>query len=410
LAGFLALVAVALLGGSGLWRDASTSWLQVAPPAQAAVPETPPLPPQRFETLVGRLGRGRTLAHGLLDMGLGGPEVTEVVGALTSIFPFNRARMGDQIRVIRAGDGRLERVAYRQGATDEWLAQRLPDGTLYGEKRLVELRTEMARVKVDITSSLYESLQTAGEDPVLAVAASDVLAWDVDFYQDVRNGDAMTLLVEKIFADGRLVRYGEVLAARYRGETVGEKRLFRYTDPNGQTSYYGEDGESARRGFLKSPLKYSSITSRYGSRRHPVLQYVRAHQGVDYGAPTGTPIWAVGDGTVTQAGWNGGCGRSVTLRHRNGLSTLYCHLSGLASAIQTGARVVQKQVIGFVGATGLATGPHLHYAIMRNGQYMNPLSLQLPREAPVAAEHREDFDRQIAPLVSQLDAEPVALR
>ncbi|HEX9287979.1 MAG TPA: M23 family metallopeptidase, partial [Anaeromyxobacteraceae bacterium] len=139
---------------------------------------------------------------------------------------------------------------------------------------------------------------------------------------------------------------------------------------------------------------------------HPVLGYVKAHQGVDYGAPVGTPVWAVGDGTVAQAGWNGGCGKSVTLRHRNGFDTVYCHLS--AVAVHAGSRVMQKQVIGAVGQTGLATGPHLHYAVRRGGGFVNPLSLKVPREAPVAPEHRADFQAKVAPLRSRLDGAPIA--
>jgi murein DD-endopeptidase MepM/ murein hydrolase activator NlpD len=271
----------------------------------------------------------------------------------------------------------------------------------------VELTTEVARVGVTIQSSLYESLQKGGEDPNLAVLAADVLAWDVDFYQDVRTGDRMKMVVEKVFADGKLVRYGEVLAAEYDGAATGRKRLFRYTDPDGQTSYFDDDGASARRGFLKSPLKYAHITSKFGNRRHPVLGYNRAHEGIDYGAPTGTPVWAVGDGTVRQAGWNGGCGKMVAVRHRNGLETVYCHLSSVA--VSAGKPVGQKQIIGYVGATGLATGPHLHYAVRRGGAFINPLQLKIPRDAPVPPRWLEDFRAKISPLRDRLDADSVAV-
>ena len=148
------------------------------------------------------------------------------------------------------------------------------------------------------------------------------------------------------------------------------------------------------------------LPSGFGRRVHPVLGYVKAHQGVDYGAPTGTPVWAVGDGTVSRSGWNGGCGRSVTLHHRNGLDTVYCHLS--AVAVHHGAHVSQKQVIGMVGQTGLATGPHLHYAVKRGGAFVNPLHLKVPREAPLAREQRADFEVKVAPLRAKLDASPVA--
>jgi murein DD-endopeptidase MepM/ murein hydrolase activator NlpD len=331
-----------------------------------------------------------------------------VVAALAGSFPFNRSRPGDQLRVERRrGETALHRLSYRQGPADEWIVERLPDGTLRGQKRPVELATELAQVAVRVEGSLWASLERAGELPELAVLASDVLAWDVDFYLDVRGGDVLKVMVEKVFADGKLLRYGGVLAAEYAGAASGTKRLFRYTDPDGQTSYYDEVGQSARRGFLKSPLKLARVTSGFGSRVHPLLGYQKAHEGVDYGAPTGTPVWAVGDGKVEQSGWNGGCGKSVTLRHRNGLETVYCHLS--AVAVSAGRPVSQKQVIGYVGATGLATGPHLHYAVRKGGSFVNPLKLRIPRDAPVPERYLEAYRQAIAPLRARLDGIQIAV-
>jgi murein DD-endopeptidase MepM/ murein hydrolase activator NlpD len=374
-------------------------------PAASAIA---PVPPERFTAVTARLARNQTLAQALFKLDVDGAEVRAVVEALKGLFPFNRARPGDQLRLERRdGERAVHRFSYRQGVADEWTVERLPDGTLRGTKRPVQLTTEVARVAVTIESSLYETLQKSGEDPNLAVLAADVLAWDVDFYQDVRGGDRMSMIVEKVFADGKLLRYGEVLAAEYDGAATGPKRLFRYAAPDGVTSYFDENGQSARRGFLKSPLKYANITSRYGNRRHPVLGYNRAHEGVDYGAPTGTPIWAVGDGQVRLAGWNGGCGKTVILRHRNGYETVYCHLSGFA--VSAGKPVAQKQVIGYVGATGLATGPHLHYAVKRGGRFMNPLQLKVPREAPIPEKWLPDFQEKIAPLRAKLEGEIAAL-
>jgi murein DD-endopeptidase MepM/ murein hydrolase activator NlpD len=352
-----------------------------------------------------RLGRNQTLSQALTALHLQPGQVQGIVEALKDKFPFHRARPGDQLRVERA-EGELKRFTYRQSAADEWVVAPADGGELRGEKRAVTLTTEVARVDVEIRGSIWESLQRAGEDSTLAVLASDVLAWDVDFYQDVRAGDRFKVLVEKTYADGKLLRYGEIIAAEYSGEVTGRKRLFRYVDRDGHASYFDDAGSSARRGFLRSPLKYAHITSKFGGRVHPILGYQKTHQGVDYGAPTGTPVWAVGDATVVQAGWNGGCGKSVTLRHRNGFDTVYCHLS--AVAVHPGARVTQKQLIGTVGQTGLATGPHLHYAVKRGGAYVNPLNLKVPREAPVAPEHRADFDAKVAPLRAKLEAAPVA--
>ena len=435
LAGFLAAVGLAAAGAVGVLRlvpapeprsqlmarleptPPPASSLEPAAPAPAASSEaaaTTPTPPasaapaERLVAVTARLARNQTLAQALVKMQVPIAEVNAIVGALTGLFPFNRSRPGDQLRVERReGEDAVHRFNLRQGPADEWIVERADDGTLRARKRPVELTTEVARVEVKVESSLWNSLERAGEAPELAVLASDVLAWDVDFYLDVRAGDRLRVVVQKILADGKLLRYGEVLAAEYDGSAAGEKRLFRYTDPAGQTSYFDEAGQSARRGFLKSPLKLARITSGFGSRLHPLLGYQRAHEGVDYGAPVGTPVWAVGDGVVRQAGWNGECGKSVTLRHRNGYETVYCHLSSVS--VSAGKGVTQKQIIGTVGATGLATGPHLHYAVKKAGAFVNPLKLQIPREAPVAAEWLEDFRQKVAPLRASLEGLPVAV-
>jgi murein DD-endopeptidase MepM/ murein hydrolase activator NlpD len=419
LAGFLAAVGLAAAGAIGLFRlmpapePASRLVAVLAPVPPPAVAPTPapvaPIaPPERFVSVTTRLARNQTLAQALVRMQLPMVEVNGIVGALTGLFPFNRSRPGDQLRVERRdGEEAVHRFSLRQGPADEWIVERGEDGAMRAQKRPVELTTEVARVEVRIEGSLWSSLEKAGEAPELAVLASDVLAWDVDFYLDVRAGDRLRVVVQKIMLDGKLFRYGDVLATEYDGAAAGEKRLFRYADPEGQTSYYDENGQSARRGFLKSPLKLARVTSGFGNRVHPLLGYQRAHQGVDYGAPVGTPVWAVGDGTVRQAGWNGECGKSVTIRHRNGLETVYCHLSSVA--VSAGKPVSQKQLIGTVGATGMATGPHLHYAVRKDGTFVNPLKLQVPRDAPVPAGYLDDFREKIAPLRAHLEGQPVAV-
>jgi murein DD-endopeptidase MepM/ murein hydrolase activator NlpD len=408
--GFVLILAIAAAGASGRLRAVPPPAPIVSGPSPAGPQAAPAFVPApvRYTAVTARLARNQTLAQALFKLDVDGADVKAVVDSLRGLFPFNRSRPGDQLRVERKdGERPLLRLSYRQGPADEWSVERLPDGTLRAEKRPVAITTEVARVGVTISSSLYESLQKAGEDPNLAVLAADVLAWDVDFYQDVRAGDRMAMVVEKVFADGKLLRYGEVLAAEYDGSSTGRKRLFRYTDPTGQTSYFGEDGQSARRGFLKSPLKYAHITSRFGNRVHPVLGYNRAHEGIDYGAPTGTPVWAVGDGSVKSAGWNGGCGKAVILHHRNGYDTVYCHLS--AVAVSAGKPVAQKQIIGYVGETGLATGPHLHFAVKRGGAFINPLQLKVPRDSPIPPQWMDDYRAKIAPLRAKLEGELVRL-
>ena len=413
-AGLAAILIIALLGALGRLRAVPPGPELAAEPAPpeaipsvATAPPAPEPPPLRIAVLTLRLARNQTLGAALQKLALAPGQAQAILAALRGKFSFRRIRPGDQLRLERVeGEKTLRRFTYRQSAADEWIVTPAGDGTMRGEKRAVALTTEVVRVDVEIQGSVWESLQKAGEDPALAVMAADVLAWDVDFYHDMHPGDRLRVLVEKVHADGTLLRYGEILGAEYAGATTGTKRLFRYTDPTGQTSYYDDAGQSARRGFLKLPLRYANLTSRFGTRRHPVLGYVRAHQGVDYGAPKGTPVWAVGDGVVTQSGWNGGCGKSVILRHQGGLETIYCHLSLVN--VRAGAHVGQKQVIGTVGRTGLATGPHLHYAVKRGGAFVNPLSLKVPRAAPLAKDHRADFDRKVAPLRARLDERPDA--
>ena len=378
--------------------------------AQPRVPEEParlpPPPPERLRAVSRRIGRDQTPTQVLTALGVDRSELPAVLAALQDLLPFRRVQPGGQVRLERSEEGgALRSLSWRQGPLDEILVR--PCGaTLCAERRTVEVSRELVRVSVTVRTSLYEALQGAGEDPALAAAASEVLAWDVDFYQDVRAGDTLKVVAERVHVDGHFLRYGEVLAAEYDGPVAGRKRLFRYTDPSGRTSYYDDAGQSARRGFLRAPVPYVNVTSRFGSRLHPLLQYVRAHQGVDYGAPEGTPVWAVGDGVVTKAGWSGDCGLSVSVRHRNDLETLYCHLSSITVA--AGTRVAQKQVVGRVGKTGLATGAHLHYAVRRGGSYVNPMHLQLPRGEPVRPEWREDFASKVRPLVEQLDRTPLA--
>jgi murein DD-endopeptidase MepM/ murein hydrolase activator NlpD len=408
-----AVLAVAVLGATGALRVVPGAAPELLAQAPLAVPSAPAPgadepPPLRVEARVVRVGRAGTFAGALADLGLERPEAAAVVEALRGAVDFGRVRPGDQLRLERpAGEAALRRLSYRQGPADEWIVEPGPGGSLAARRRPVEIATQVERVAVEIESSLYESLQRAGEDPALALLASDPLAWDVDFYQDVRAGDRMALLVEKVYADGRFLRLGAVRAVEYRGE-VASQRLFLWTDPEGRADWYDDQGGSARRGFLRSPLKYAQVTSRFGVRRHPVHGTPRGHQGVDYAAPEGTPVWAVADGVVARAGARNGCGLSLTLRHRNGLSTEYCHLSRVD--VKAGEKVAQKQVVGATGRSGVSTGSHLHFALRRGKAFVNPLSLKPPRESPVPEKLLPEFARAVAPLQAALTQGSVVAR
>lgn len=355
-----------------------------------------------------RIERNQILARALRDAGLDGAQADVVISALEGVFDVRKSREGDQLRLVFR-DSELDFFDYRQSAVDEWQVRRDAD-RMVASKRVVEVEKQVARVEFEVGSSLYEATLAVREDPSLALALADVFAWDIDFYVDVRKGDRVLCLVEKFTSKGRLLRYGEVLAADYRGQSVGHRRVFRYQLPDGEASYFQEDGTSTRKAFLKSPLKFAHVTSGFGNRFHPVLQYLAAHQGVDYAAAVGTPVWAVADGAVTVAGDTGAGGNTVCLRHHNGLETCYLHLSSFATGVRVGARVSQKQTIGLSGNTGRTTGPHLHYALKRGGVFVNPLNQKFPRAEPVPTKLLADFHGKLVPIASQLDAPALATR
>lgn len=353
-----------------------------------------------------RIERSQTVSRALYEAGLDTPQVEGIIGALQGVFEFRKSREGDQFRLVLR-DGEVDFFDYRQGPLDEWQVRREGE-RLLGSQRAIDVERRVGVVELSVDSSLYEAALAAGEEPSIALGLADVFAWDIDFYRDVRKGDRVRAVVEKYLTKGRLVRYGDLLAASYQGEAVGSKRVFRYQPPGGSASYFQQDGQSARRSFLKSPLKYAHLTSGFGSRFHPVLKYVKAHNGVDYGTPVGTPVWAVADGTVVKAGRDSAAGTHLCLRHVNGFESCYLHLSSLAAGVRPGARVAQKQVVAYSGNTGRSTGPHLHYALKRGGRFVNPLNQNFPRAEPLPRALLSDFQEKTSWLVEQLDATAVA--
>ncbi len=257
-----------------------------------------------------------------------------------------------------------------------------------------------------LSSSLEDGLRTAGAPAVLAYEMADVLQWDLDFSRDLRVGDRFYALYEEVFLDGEYSSLGSVLALRYenRGEIL---EAYRFAEG---TSYYDAQGRPLKKMFLRSPLKFSRITSRFSRRRfHPVLKRYRPHYGVDYGAPTGTPARVTASGTVTFVGWNKGGGRTVKVRHPGGYETNYLHLSGYPKGIRPGRSVRQGEVIGYVGSTGLATASHLDYRVKRNGRWINPLSIKSVPAKALSAGEREQFLRLRDQLRAQLAASSVPL-
>lgn len=275
------------------------------------------------------------------------------------------------------------------------------------QAQLIEKKTETTAkfATFKITSSLWESAISAGFDPALVDSLADIFAWDIDFNVELRSGDEFSMIYEVTsLQSGEAVSYGRILAAH--GNVSGKERWAIWYRCGKNEGYYDLEGKSLKKAFLRSPLRFTRISSKFShARYHPILRIVRPHLGVDYAAPTGTPVWSVADGTVTYAGWKGGYGKFVEIRHVSGYSTTYGHFSGFAHGVKKGARVRQGQTIGYVGATGQATGPHLDFRMKKNGKFVNPLSQPNVKMPPLAAECSSDFLSRSVELAALLTSE-----
>lgn len=380
-------------------------------PARTAVDEAPartedihlqPAPPAEPENhlIEGRVPNRSTLASILYDHGLDSNQAARVIDAVRLVFDPRRFRVGNAYRLELGPDGaprsfeyevdrdRFLHVGAAAASSGDFRARLVP----YEKERVEQaLRGFINREH----TSLAAALSGAGEQELLAIELADVLAGEIDFNTELQPGDEFSALVEKYFRDGEFNGYGHVMAVDFINE--GRRvQAFRFTVPGDpEALYYNEQGESLKRQFLRSPFKFEPrVTSRFSRRRlHPILGTYRPHLGVDYGAPTGTPVVAVATGTVVSAGRSRASGNMVRLRHTNGYETYYLHLSAFARGVRPGVRILQGQTIGRVGATGLATGPHLDYRMSKNGKFVDPLleHRNLPPGVPVPQRHLAAF-------------------
>ncbi len=332
-----------------------------------------------------RLKEGETLGVVLDRLGASVEDRRQLVDLAGSQVDLRRLKPGNPYQV-HYSDGRLAR--FDLGVEDRGELKMMRAGGAWSASyREFERSTEMVVVQGRLHSALEQAVRDAGAEGALTYKMADVFRWDLDFSRDLREGDEFEVVYERVYLDGQYRGLGEVVAAVYRGADR-ELRAYRYGEDGG---YYDEDGKPLKKMFLRSPMKYSRVTSRFSrSRFHPVLKRYRPHYGVDYGAPRGTPVMVTANGTVVSAGWNGGAGRMVKVRHTNGYQTAYLHLSGYAKGVRSGARVRQGQVIGYVGSSGLSTGNHLDYRVQLNGKWIDPLSLNnLPADPIPVTEHRQ---------------------
>jgi murein DD-endopeptidase MepM/ murein hydrolase activator NlpD len=264
-----------------------------------------------------------------------------------------------------------------------------------------EFETRVSHAQGTIQRSLYQDANDAGMSDSLIMELVGIFGWDIDFALDLRKGDSFSLVFEEKYLDGQKVRSGPILAASFtsQGNTY---QAIRYTDADGHTDYYAADGSSMRKAFLRTPVDFKRISSHFGVRKHPVLNKMRRHNGVDYAASRGTPVKATGDGKIIFRGRKGGYGNTVIIRHGGKYSTLYAHLNGFRKGLHTGKTIKQGDIIGYVGSTGLATGPHLHYEFLVHGAHRNPLKVKFPAATPIKTAYRKDFEQHAKGMLQEL--------
>jgi murein DD-endopeptidase MepM/ murein hydrolase activator NlpD len=309
---------------------------------------------------------------------------------------------GDAIRLTHRSDGAIKELSRKVSETQTLTVVREDDGFA---ARLTSnpVQTRIRTATATIDSSLFQAAEMADVSDMVALKLANVFAWDIDFVLDIRSGDRFTAVYEQIYQDGKYLRDGEVLAAEFINDGK-VYRAVRYTAEDGATGYYTPEGRPLRKAFLRAPVDFTRVSSGFNpARLHPILNTIRGHMGTDYAAPTGTPVHAAGDGRISFAGVRGGYGKAIVLAHSNSVSTLYGHMSRFAKNLKVGSHVNQGEVIGYVGMTGLATGPHLHYEYLMNGVHKNPQTVHLPGALPLPAEILLKFRDAAAPLLGNLD-------
>jgi murein DD-endopeptidase MepM/ murein hydrolase activator NlpD len=401
----LAVGATALLVGVaafGTARDSDRIVVResVVEPLVLALPDPSAAPVQAYwhET---RFERGDTFAALLNRLGVDGADIALLLKQHGGSKPFRSLRPGMTVHAQTSDLGQLLELRFMGGESTVLGFAR--DGERFA---VVDEPAELVRRvylrKGEIRSSLFAAADEVGLPDSVTMQVADVFSGDIDFHRDLRRGDRFTVVYEVVHHQGRPLRSGRVLAAEFVNNRKALRAVW-FVDEDGKGGYYAPDGSNLRKAFLRSPLEFSRVTSGFAMRFHPLLREWRAHNGVDYGAPTGTRVRATADGVVDFAGRQGGYGNLVVLRHYGGITTAYAHLSGFASGVQRGARVAQGDVVGFVGATGWATGPHLHYEFRVNNTHRNPLTVAMPAAEPVAPHRMDAFRAVSGPLATQLE-------
>ncbi len=393
----LVLWGVSAIAAVSLWQ-----WLMIPEVPRPWHQEVAPSAPEPWFAIPDRLRKGDSLASLLYRNGFTTREIHDLAQSLATDLNLRRLQPGDEVQILYGSEGEVEKVRIHRGPLDTFEARREGEGWS-GEQIPVQVERRENVLHGSVRGSLFASMEAMGETAELVVNFAEIFAWDFDFYTESRTRDRFSLVVEKLYRDGNFVGYGDLKAARYvSGKT--DLVAYLYEDPTAKRDYYDPAGNSMRKAFLRAPLSFRRISSRFSySRLHPVFKRRMPHLGVDYAARVGTPVLSIADGTVVAISRKGGGGNSVTVRHRMGYRSAYLHLSRFARGLRVGKRVAQKEVIGYVGATGIATGPHLDFRLTRHGEPVNPLKQIFPPGPPVPVQYLSGFQKQVQLLAERLE-------
>jgi len=375
-----------------------------APPttvAEAPVPADAPKEPE-LNWVEYEIKSGDTLSGLFKKAGFNDSLMLSVIHGEGEATKLQRLYAGESIAFATDQADELVSIKLQRSRLESLKIDRIEEGFV-GKKvlREPEVRTRYAEAEID--SSLFGAGQQAGLTDKLTMELAGIFGWDIDFVMDIRKGDRFSVVYEELYLDGEKIDNGQILAANFYNRSRELAAVF-YTDKNGVSDYFTPEGRSMRKAFLRTPIDFARISSNFNlNRRHPVLNTIRAHKGTDYAARTGTPIKASGQGKVIHAGRKGGYGNAVVLQHGTNITTLYAHMNRFAKGVRSGTYVKQGQVIGYVGSTGLVTGPHLHYEFRVNGTHRNPTTVKLPDAAPIAKAELDRFKMSTDTLLAQLE-------
>jgi murein DD-endopeptidase MepM/ murein hydrolase activator NlpD len=345
-----------------------------------------------LETVKYRIQRNDTLFDILQRLGTPLMNISDLIQITKKLYPIRSLKPGSEIKIqINRNNGTVQRLECPLDQDTLLVVNNSPQG-LTAYKQEIEFETRLSLIAGKIKTSFFEDSIQAGLNPQLVLDLADIFGWDIDFFVDVREGDSFRVLLEEKYKDGKFVYTKRILSAEFNNQGR-EYQVFYFRDNDGIEGYYDAEGRSVRKQFLKSPLHYSRVSSSFTNRRlHPILKIYRPHYGIDYAAPQGTPVEAVCDGKVTFAGWKGGFGNCITIQHNSTYTSNYGHLSHFAQGIKSGVKVKQGEIIGFVGSTGLATGPHLDFRITEKGEFINPFYLKNVHTQGLNPKYRGKFE------------------